>query len=162
MTYTIPLNTLDDTKRIAEALAVCLPKVGVVTFSGRMGAGKTTFIAYLIESLYRNHGLVSPHITSPTFSLIHEYDIADYKIVHSDVFRLDNPRDVFNIGLLDYMDTALCLIEWADNIADYVDNVILKCHFICDNDRRILTMSPCGRYSLNNDIFNTYINTDIA
>ena len=54
MTYTIPLNTLDDTQKIAEALALCLPKVGVVTFAGQMGAGKTTFIAYLIESVVKS------------------------------------------------------------------------------------------------------------
>lgn len=157
MTYTIPLNTLDDTQKIAEALALCLPKVGVVTFAGQMGAGKTTFIAYLIESVYRNHGLTAPHITSPTFSLIHEYDISDYKIVHSDLFRLENPDDILNIGLLDYMDTSLCLIEWAENAGDYIDAPILKCHFMHDNDRRILTLSPCGRYSLNNETFNHYM-----
>ncbi len=157
MTYKIPLNSLDDTKMIADALALCLPKSGVVTFSGKMGAGKTTFIAKVIEALYRNQNLTAPIVTSPTFSLIHEYDIHETKIAHFDLFRLENPHDVLNIGFDAYLDTALCLIEWAENAGDYLDNVILKCEFTLDNQRRILTLSPYGGYNLDNKKFNDYI-----
>ena len=155
--YTITLNNLNDTHIIADLLASCLPKKGVITFFGKMGAGKTTFIARLIETLYRNYNLTAPIVTSPTFSLIHEYDINDYKIAHFDLYRLKNPDDILNLGFHDYTDTALCFIEWAENAIDYIDNLILKCEFIVDNNRRILTLSPYGCYSLDNKKFNHYI-----
>ena len=156
MTYKIPLNTLDDTQNIAVALALCLPVIGVVTFSGNMGAGKTTFIARLIESLYNNYHLNTPIITSPTFSLVHEYDLPNRRIAHFDLFRLKTPNEVLNLGFDDYLYTALCLIEWAENATEYLDNVILNCTLTVENDRRILTLCPVGGYSLNNKKFDMY------
>jgi tRNA threonylcarbamoyl adenosine modification protein YjeE len=156
MTYKIPLYTLQDTQNIAVTLASCLPAIGVVTFFGDMGAGKTTFIARLIESLYKNASLNPPIITSPTFSLVHEYCILDKKIAHFDLFRLKNPDEVLNLGFDDYLDTALCLIEWAENAQEYLGNVILNCTLTVENDRRILTLCPVGGYSLDNKKFDMY------
>lgn len=156
MKYQITLSTLEQTQAIAAMVASCLPDVGVVTFSGNMGAGKTTFISKLIEALYINNNLPPPIITSPTFSLVHEYNINTKKIAHFDLFRIQNPDDVLNLGFDDYIDNALCFIEWAQNAEKYLENVILKCHLTVQNDERILTIDTFNGYSLNIEKFNIY------
>lgn len=155
MTYKILIDTLEDTEKTAYALATCLPNMGVIAFSGKMGAGKTTLIAKTIEALYLIDNLPPPIITSPTFSLVHEYDVKNRKIAHFDLFRLNNPNDVLNLGFDDYLDTALCFIEWSQNAAHYLDNVILKCNLNIENDRRILTIDTFKGYSLDIQKFNT-------
>ncbi|MFT6071481.1 MAG: tRNA threonylcarbamoyladenosine biosynthesis protein TsaE [Alphaproteobacteria bacterium] len=157
MIYKIPLYTLDDTQGVAMALIDDFPQLGIATFSGKMGAGKTTFISYFIQALYKKYGQIPPIVTSPTFAIIHEYDVADFKIAHFDLFRLENPHDLINIGFDDYQENALCLIEWAENAEQYLDKPFLECHFEVKNDIRYLTLTPYQDYSLDNQKFDQFM-----
>lgn len=156
MIYRIPLDDIEKTKTIAHLLANFLPKIGAINFNGQMGAGKTTFISCIIQFLFHKNRLPPPIVNSPTFSFIHEYLVADYKIAHFDLFRVQNASDVLNLGLYDYLDTALCLIEWAENAIDYIDKPILECNFTFESHRRILTLSPYKGYSLYEENFSDY------
>lgn len=150
MIYEIPLNSLDDTQNIAETLAKNLShqRTGNIFFTGTMGAGKTTFISCLIGALFQNMNLDVPNVTSPTFSIVHEYQLNEIKIAHCDLFRLEHPCELEEIGFDELQEQALCFIEWPENGADYVIDPLLKCDFIVNADNRVLTLSPAKGYSL--------------
>lgn len=86
----------------------------IVCFEGEMGAGKTTFIKTLCESM----GVPGADVSSPTFALVNEYrDARNQPIYHFDFYRLDSPDEAERIGALEYFDSGyLCLIEWPSRI----------------------------------------------
>ena len=86
---------------------------GIYLFDGEMGAGKTTFIAEVCRQLGADDDF-----GSPTFSLVNEYiDRHGNPIYHFDFYRIDSPREAFDMGVEDYFESgALCLVEWPDRL----------------------------------------------
>ncbi len=112
----IALNNIDDTKKLAEKLSLLLKKGDVVCLEGSIGAGKTTLTSFLLHELG-----VEGDINSPTFAIVLPYDGKDFKIFHSDVYRIEDEEELYNIGFEDYFRAdSLMLIEWADTIIDYL------------------------------------------
>src|SRR6478735_9033417 len=99
------------------------PTVSVVIFEGEMGAGKTTFI----KAICRELG-VTEAVSSPTFSLVNEYEGRDGKrIYHFDFYRLNEEREALDIGIYDYLDSGnLCLIEWPSRIENLLPENLLE------------------------------------
>ena len=87
---TIDISLEVKTAELAEKFSQILKKGDVVLFYGEIGVGKTTFIRYLINNFQKNNHLSLTDITSPTFNLMNEYDVASFKIQHYDLFRLTN------------------------------------------------------------------------
>jgi tRNA threonylcarbamoyladenosine biosynthesis protein TsaE len=99
----------EETIALGERLASTLPRKGVVLLIGNLGAGKTT----LAKGIAHGRGAANPdEVSSPTFTLIHEYGAGVY---HIDLYRLDEPRQVATLGLDELFDRdALVLIEWGE------------------------------------------------
>lgn len=84
----------------------------IFLFEGPMGAGKTTFIKSICSEL----GVVDK-ASSPTYSLVNEYESADGKIYHFDFFRIKDETEAFDLGFEEYLDSGnYCLIEWPEKI----------------------------------------------
>lgn len=84
----------------------------VLLFQGEMGAGKTTFIRAICQELG-----VSSAVSSPTFSLINEYESPGGPVFHFDCYRLKNQQEAFDIGMEEYLDSGnYCLVEWPEII----------------------------------------------
>jgi tRNA threonylcarbamoyladenosine biosynthesis protein TsaE len=109
----------------------------IVTLDGDLGAGKTT----LARAICVGYG-VRDEVTSPTFAIVHVYDAPKSPVYHIDLFRLDSPRDLQNIGWDDLVQSdALLLVEWPDRAGDLLPAVhvpIQLRHVQDDPDRRIL------------------------
>lgn len=100
--------TLHELVAWGEELGARLAPGSVVTLEGDLGAGKTT----LVQAICRGYGVLEP-VTSPTFALVHEYRSPRSPVLHLDLFRLDGPRDLANIGWEDvFTSGALVLLEW--------------------------------------------------
>jgi tRNA threonylcarbamoyladenosine biosynthesis protein TsaE len=94
----------------AKRIAVCLTFPLTLTFSGEIGAGKTTFIRAMLRAL----GIKSA-IKSPTFSLVETYHYEQKAIHHFDLYRLHDEDELEYIGFRDYFqDNSLCCIEWSE------------------------------------------------
>jgi tRNA threonylcarbamoyladenosine biosynthesis protein TsaE len=102
-----------ETRSIASALARGLPMGSVLLLSGDLGAGKTAFVRGLAEGL----GTDPDEVTSPTFTLVHEYRGGRLPLIHVDLYRLDR-ADLDELGLdQDLAATGVVAVEWAERMA---------------------------------------------
>lgn len=122
----ITLKSESDTKKLAQKLAKSLQGGEIIALEGDLGAGKTTLTKYLGKALG-----IKEHITSPTFVLMKVYTVrlpakakGPKQFVHVDCYRLDDPQELFYLGLEEYLNdpqTVVC-IEWADKVEKYLQN----------------------------------------
>jgi tRNA threonylcarbamoyladenosine biosynthesis protein TsaE len=136
MTQTVLCQTPAATQALARDLARTLTAPVVVALYGDLGAGKTLFTQALARAL----GVTEP-VTSPTFTLINEYDLPDgRKLFHVDVYRLhDAVPEAIALGLEDLFDEGIVVIEWADRIAAILpeDRIDVLFEHAGDHQRRI-------------------------
>ena len=111
----------------------------VICLNGELGSGKTMFTKGIANALGINEV-----ITSPTFTIIKEYD-GELPLYHMDVYRLDGKVD--GIGLEEYYTKGgVVVIEWADTIKDYLPKERLDIKFVvAGENKRILILTPYGR-----------------
>lgn len=104
----VRLESLEDTRLFAHRLAQSLPEGLLVLLTGPMGVGKTTLVKFLAEAMG-----FEGEVTSPTYTLIHEYPTPQGLIVHIDAYRMADQEELYHLGLEDYLPEArLVLIEW--------------------------------------------------
>ncbi len=104
-----PQETFD----FARSFAAALEPGSVLALAGDLGAGKTAFTRGLAAGLG-----VSGEVSSPTFTLIHEYRGGRLPLFHADLYRLESEEEVLGIGLDDYLEgEGVTVIEWADKFA---------------------------------------------
>lgn len=113
-----------DTARLAQRLDKYLGRGDVVTLSGTLGAGKTAFARALIQGRFGSN----MEVPSPTYNLLLVYESSpnDTPIYHYDMYRLENPEEVFELDLEDALDYGICLIEWADRMGPYLPDDPLR------------------------------------
>src|SRR5918993_107213 len=102
------------TREFAADIADALQPGDVVTLSGDLGAGKTTFARALIRHLAGDDSLPVP---SPTFTLLQTYETPRFPLAHADFYRLNGPGDLVELGFDDLADTTVLLVEWPDRAA---------------------------------------------
>jgi len=105
----LELDDVAATENLGATLWQRLPEKSLVFLNGELGAGKTT----LVRGVLRAAGYQGA-VKSPTFTLVEEYEIAERKILHFDLYRISDPEELEWIGIDDYMaQKSLCFIEWA-------------------------------------------------
>jgi tRNA threonylcarbamoyladenosine biosynthesis protein TsaE len=110
VTKTFTTTSEDETAAAGRALAVTLSPGAVVLLVGDLGAGKTAFVRGLAEGL----GIASDEVSSPTFTLVQEYRAGRLPLVHVDLYRLDDPREIDDLGLDEIAGGGVLAIEWAE------------------------------------------------
>lgn len=136
--YTLKLNSLADTKHLAEILAQEISGGTVILLSGDLGSGKTTFSQFLGKYLG-----VKRHMTSPTFNIIKSYN-ADVKLHHMDCYRLEDSEE--DLGFDEYFnDTDIALVEWPQFIAEFLpeDVISININYESENER-LVTIEGTG------------------
>jgi len=108
----IPLPTPDDTYRFGKSAALLLPPNSILSLSGPLGAGKTTFVQGLAAGL-----LIETPVQSPTFTYLHLYDEGKKPLAHFDLYRMKTPSDFFSMGFEEYLDReGIAAIEWPERL----------------------------------------------
>ncbi|ARP99552.1 tRNA (adenosine(37)-N6)-threonylcarbamoyltransferase complex ATPase subunit type 1 TsaE [Pseudorhodoplanes sinuspersici] len=115
--FTVALDNEQATTRFAAEIANALEPGNFVTLSGDLGAGKTTFARALIRFLAGDAAIPVP---SPTFTLIQNYDLPRFPIVHADLYRLSGRDELAELGLDDLADGSVVLMEWPDRASDWL------------------------------------------
>ena len=132
-------NSPQETTALGRKLAASLPQRTVVLLIGNLGAGKTTLAKGIVSGL----GAASEDdVSSPTFTLIHEYSP---RVYHIDLYRLDRPEQVATLGLDEIFDReAVVLIEWGERFPQLLPNERVEIRLTALNgDRRRIEVSGC-------------------
>jgi tRNA threonylcarbamoyladenosine biosynthesis protein TsaE len=132
MEYTFDLNHINEAVQLF--LTSNPPKV--ILFNGEMGAGKTTLIKAICEALG-----VKSATSSPTFSLVNEYEAVDGFVYHFDVYRLKNETEALDFGIDEYLYSGnWCFIEWAEKIPNLIpdEHIVVSLTVLEDGKRRLV------------------------
>ena len=135
----IDLSSEKKTKELADKFSKKIKPGNVVFLYGEMGVGKTTFVRYLINQLQKDNKLKVTEVTSPTFSLLNEYQINQIKINHYDLFRLKSVEEIKNLDLFNENINTVTLVEWPQIIKEKPKNLIeLNFEYGKDHETRSL------------------------
>ena len=131
---TIDITSEKLTKELAKEFTKYLKGGEFVFLYGEMGVGKTTFVKYFINEYQKINNLIQTEITSPTFSLLNEYQLKDIRIKHYDLFRISRKKDVNNLHIFEKDNKLITLIEWPQLIADVQNIKFINLTFSYSND----------------------------
>jgi N-acetylmuramate 1-kinase len=115
--FSVALPDEHATARLAVDIANALEPGDLVTLSGDIGAGKTTFARALIRYLAKDPAIEVP---SPTFTLMQVYELPQFPLVHADLFRLSGSAELAELGFDDLPEGAVVLVEWPDRAAGFL------------------------------------------
>ena len=105
-------NNSEETALIAQEFAKKLKAGDVLCLRGEMGAGKTVFTNGLCRALG-----VTDYVTSPTFTIVNEYDGENFSVFHFDMYRIEDEDELLEIGFDEYLSSGgVCVIEWPQNV----------------------------------------------
>ena len=127
-------HTEAETEALGGRLAAVLAPGAVVAYRGGLGMGKTAFTRGLAKGLgYRGR------VTSPTFTIVNEYEGGRLPLFHFDMYRLADADALFDIGWEDYLDRGgVCAVEWSENVAEAMEEAItVTIEKLGENTRRI-------------------------
>jgi len=111
-------NSAEETEALGARLAGVLTAGTVVAYQGGLGMGKTAFTRGLAKGLG-----CTDRVTSPTFTIVNEYEGGRLPLFHFDLYRLGDPEELFDIGWEDYLARGgVCAVEWSENVADALED----------------------------------------
>ena len=115
-------NSPAETEALGAALAGRLKPGAVVAFSGDLGAGKTAFVRGMARGLG-----IPERVTSPTFTIVNEYEGGRLPLFHFDMYRLSSSDELFDIGWEDYLARGgVCAVEWSENVSDALEGDCIR------------------------------------
>ena len=141
--YEFISHSENDTIKFAEDFAAKLNNHSIIVLSGDLGSGKTKFT----EGLLKHFGLAN-EISSPTFTIVNEYDTKDFKIYHFDLYRLSDIDEFYAIGGEEYLQNGICIFEWGEMIEEILPTSYIKISFSRDTentDLRILRIEEINK-----------------
>ena len=131
------VDNLELLDSVSQQLAKRFSYGDCIALSGQLGAGKTTFV----QAISRALGVSEP-VTSPTFTLVNEYEAASGRIVHIDFYRLKHADELYELGLDDYFTIkSLVFVEWAELFPHALPNERYNILLTEEKGKRILKLS---------------------
>ena len=140
------ISSIRELKKISDKVKKILSLGDVIFLYGEIGVGKTTFARLLINSFEDKKKIKKSEVLSPTFNIVFEYEIKEFKIKHFDLYRIKNYDEIKNIGLLENLEQNITLIEWPELIKNKPPNRIdLFFEYTEDYNERSLIIKTNGR-----------------
>ena len=141
ITKTIALRNDQETRDFGAKLAKILRAGDVVCLRGELGAGKTSLARGAIESLCD-----VDEVPSPTYTLVQTYSAPTFDIWHFDLYRLEEPGDVWELGIEEALDDGVCLIEWPERIEGLLSGTELNIVITFTDDGREALVSGASSW----------------
>ena len=110
------LKSLDDTQNFSENISKIIGPGDIIFLYGEIGAGKTTFARFCINYLEGKNGIKNSDVLSPTFNIVYDYDVQDIKILHYDLYRIKNYKDILQLGMFETSKEHIKIVEWPELI----------------------------------------------
>ncbi len=139
-------NSAEETEALGAELAVRLRPGDVVAYTGDLGAGKTAFTRGIARGLGIPEG-----VTSPTFTIVNEYEGGRLPLFHFDIYRLGSADDLFDIGWEDFLRRGgVCAVEWSETVQEALDadTIYVDIRRGAEDNQRVLSIRGPGSEDL--------------
>jgi len=141
------IKSLEHLNLLSIKIAENLSKEDCIFLFGEIGSGKTTFTRNLINYLQNLEKSKPTQVLSPTFNLLYEYELKNYKIMHYDLYRLKNIKEVSQLGIFNENIKTVKIIEWPKFIKDKIkDKIELKFSYCKNENERNLKIERFGKW----------------
>ena len=147
------VNSLEHLNSLSQKVAEKLYKNDCIFLIGEIGVGKTTFTRYLINYLQEKNGEKITEVLSPTFNLLYEYDLNGIKIMHYDLYRIRDEKELKQLGIfLDNQDT-IKIIEWPQLInIPLSDKLEIHLDYVKNEKEREIKFIGSGKWKILNEL----------
>ena len=118
------INNIKEMKKFAYDFSKTLQGGEVILLNGDLGAGKTTFVQFVLEKL----GVKEP-VSSPSFTIMKTYKTGKFNFYHFDMYRIEDETETYELGFEDYIQnspTDIVFIEWSERVLDLLDKTVCK------------------------------------
>ncbi len=141
------IKSLDHLQLISKKIADKISKKDCIFLIGEIGVGKTTFTRSLINYFQKKEGVELTEVLSPTFNLLYEYDIKKIKVMHYDLYRIKNTKELNQLGIFNEKVDSIKIIEWPQLIKTNVsDRLELHLSYTNNEDERKLIFKRLGKW----------------
>ena len=147
------VKSLEHLNSLSQKVANKLDKNDCIFLIGEIGVGKTTFTRYLINHLQEKNGEKITEVLSPTFNLLYEYDLKTIKIMHYDLYRIKDEKELKHLGIfLDKQDT-IKIIEWPQLInIPLPDKLEIYLDYVKNEKEREIKFIGSGKWKILNEL----------
>ena len=110
------LKSLEDTQNFSKNISKIISAGDIIFLYGEIGVGKTTFVRFFINHLENKNRIKNSEVLSPTFNILYDYDVGNIKILHYDLYRLKNYKDISQLGMFETSNDSIKIVEWPELI----------------------------------------------
>ena len=148
------VKSLEHLKSISSTIADKTSKKDCIFLIGEIGVGKTTFVRNFINYLQKREGVKETEVLSPTFNLLYEYDIKNFKVMHYDLYRIRNRKELDQLGIFKEDLSSIKIIEWPELVETNLANRLeLHLKYSTKESERELSVTGYGKWKdINNEL----------
>ena len=110
------LKSLEDTQNFSKNISKIVSAGDIIFLYGEIGVGKTTFVRFFINHLENKNKIKNSEVLSPTFNILYDYEVGNIKILHYDLYRLKNYKDISQLGMFETLQDCIKIVEWPELI----------------------------------------------
>ena len=141
------IKSLDHLQLISKKIADKISEKDCIFLIGEIGVGKTTLTRSLINYFQKKEGVKQTQVLSPTFNLLYEYNIKKIKIMHYDLYRIKNAKELDQLGIFNENINLIKIIEWPQLIETNVtDRLEIHLSYASNENERILILKGLGKW----------------
>ena len=141
------LSSLKDTENLSKKFTKIIKSGDIIFLYGEIGTGKTTFVRFFINHLEVENKIKESDILSPTFNIVYDYEIKKIKIHHYDLYRLENYKDILELGMFDDSKDYIKIVEWPELIEfKPKDRIDLLFKYTKSQDAREVKITGFGKW----------------
>ena len=141
------IKSLEHLKLISEKISDNISEKDCIFLIGEIGVGKTTFTRSVINHFQQKLGIKQTEVLSPTFNLLYEYNLKKFKIMHYDLYRIKNSKELDQLGIFNENMDTIKIIEWPQLISTNVkDRLEIHLSYSSKENERNLTLKGKGKW----------------
>ena len=147
------VKSLEHLNSLSQKVAEKLSKNDCIFLIGEIGVGKTTFARYLINYLQEKRGEKITEVLSPTFNLLYEYDLKDIKIMHYDLYRIKEEKELKHLGIFLDKQDSIKIIEWPQLInIPLSEKLEIHLDYVKNEKEREIKFIGSGKWKILNEL----------
>ena len=141
------IKSIEHLRSISDKIADKVSEEDCIFLIGEIGVGKTTFTRNFINYLQKREGVKETEVLSPTFNLLYEYDIKNLKVMHYDLYRIKNSKELDQLGIFKEDLNSIKIIEWPELVKTNLSNRLeLNLKYSIKENERELSLVGHGKW----------------